>query len=257
MTIQEGMKLGLDNIRKFLDRLDHPEMKFPSVHIAGTNGKGSTAAILESILREAGYRTGLYTSPHLYDMRERIKIRGQFIDSNGIIHFLEAFKSDIEAIGVSFFEILTAMAFRHFSENDVEIAVLETGLGGRLDATTTVTPVLTMITEIGMDHTHILGNSLASIAREKAGILKPGIPCLTRNKNKKVREVLINITGEMNIPLRFSDDLVQLSRIQCTRHGSTFDAGTPHHTYSGLHLTLLGRHQIANCGLALLAVDEM
>jgi len=246
----KGMKLGLDNIRKFLNRLDHPEKKFPSVHIAGTNGKGSTAAILESILREAGYRTGLYTSPHLYDMRERIKIRGTFIEPDTIIDFLEANKSDIEKIGVSFFEILTAMAFRHFSENEIDIAVLETGLGGRLDATTTVTPVLTMITEIGMDHTHILGNSLASITREKAGILKSGIPCVTRNKNKKVRDVLTETAGNMHIPMLFSDDLVRLSRIRCTLHGSTFDAVTPYHTYSGLHLKLLGRHQIENAATA-------
>jgi dihydrofolate synthase/folylpolyglutamate synthase len=253
----QGMKLGLENIRRFLDRLGHPEMNFPSIHIAGTNGKGSTAAILEAVLREAGYRTGLYTSPHLYDMRERIQIRGQFISPAEILRFLNTFKSDIEAADVSFFEILTALAFFHFAENKTEIAVLETGLGGRLDATATVSPVLTMITDIGMDHMHILGNSLESITREKAGIFKPATPCLTCNKNQKVRNVLMKIAGEMNVPLRFSNDLVRTSGIQCSDHGSRFDARTPGTMYHDLHLKLLGSHQIANCGLVLLAVNEL
>jgi dihydrofolate synthase/folylpolyglutamate synthase len=253
----KGMKLGLENIRRFLDRLHHPETRFASIHIAGTNGKGSTAAILESVLREAGFRTGLYTSPHLVDMRERIQIRGEHITEQSVVNFINTFRQDIEDTQVTFFEILTAMAFHHFAQKKVEIAVLETGLGGRLDATTTVTPLLTLITEIGMDHTHILGDSLEAIAGEKAGILKSGVPCITRNTNPEVRKVLSKIAGKLKVPISFTENLTESSHLMSTEEGSRFDIRTPGAAYRDLHLRLLGAHQVANSKLALLAVDTL
>ena len=252
-----GMKLGLENIQDLLDKLDHPESRFPSIHIAGTNGKGSTAAILESVLREADYRTGLYTSPHLIDMRERIQIRGRHISKTTVTQFIHRFAPLIEAAGASFFEILTAMAFLHFAQKNVDIAVLETGLGGRLDATNTVVPLFSLITEIGFDHTRILGKSLEKITREKTGILKPGIPCLTSVRNRRVRDSIAAFANARNVPLLFSQENVRISNIRCTETGSRFDCVAENTRYENLRLRLLGAHQIENCGLALLAVEEM
>ncbi|MCJ7811891.1 Mur ligase family protein, partial [bacterium] len=204
-----GMKLGLENIHLLLERIGHPENRFPSIHIAGTNGKGSTAAILESILREAGFKTGLYTSPHLIDMRERIQINGQWITSEKVICYIQHMKSDIEATHVTFFEILTAMAFLFFSENAVDIAILETGLGGRLDATNVVLPLFSVITGIGLDHTHILGRTLKSIAYEKASIFKPGIPGLIGVNSRKVKVFFNEFAHHNRTPLTFCQEAVR------------------------------------------------
>lgn len=253
----KGMKLGLENVHHLLGRLDHPERRFPSIHIAGTNGKGSTAALLESILREAGVKTGIYTSPHLIDMRERIKIRGRSISQKDVVEILERIMPHIEATGASFFEILTAMAFLYFTEKDVDIAVLETGLGGRLDATNLVVPQLTIITEIGLEHTRILGKNLQSISREKAGILKTGIPCLAGTKNSKVKKFFTEFTHQSKVPLIFSHESVKISRVRLSEHGSHFDAHTGSTSYRDLSLKLLGNHQVDNSALALLAVEEL
>ncbi len=252
----KGMKLGLENIQSFLNRINHPEHGFPSIHIAGTNGKGSTAAILESILREAGYKTGLYTSPHLTDVRERIQISGQWISPEKVIHYIQYFKPDIEATNISFFEILTAMAFLYFFENKTDIAILETGLGGRLDATNLILPLFSMITEIGLDHTHILGKTLKSIAYEKGSIFKFGIPCLIGVNNKKVKTYFQELARDKT-PLSFCQDTVHMRNIRLTDQGSWFDAETEYFSYRNLFLRLLGHHQVQNCQLVLLAVNEL
>ena len=254
---QKGMKLGLDQIQNLLKRLDNPERKFHSIHIAGTNGKGSTSAILESILREAGYRTGLYTSPHLIDMRERIKIAGKSITEERVVEILETLIPHVEATGASFFETLTAMAFLYFAEEEVDVAVLETGLGGRLDATNVVVPLLTIITEIGLDHTRILGENLKSITYEKAGILKPGVACIVGAGNQEVRRYLAELAAERDVPLIFSREAVKLSRIKLSEDGSRFDATVENDTYRDLNLKLLGHYQVENSILALLAVEEL
>ncbi len=254
---QKGMKLGLDQIQNLLERLGHPERRFHSIHIAGTNGKGSTAAILESILREAGYKTGLYTSPHLIDMRERIKISGKPIDEKKVAEILETLIPHVETTGASFFETLTAMAFLYFAEEKVDVAVLETGLGGRLDATNVVVPLLTIITEIGLDHTRILGKNLKSITYEKAGILKPGVACIVGAGNQKVRRYLAELAAERNVPLIFSREAVKLSRIKLSEDGNRFDATVENNTYRDLTLKLLGQYQIENSILALLTVEEL
>ena len=253
----KGMKLGLDNIRNLTERLKHPEHRFPSIHIAGTNGKGSTVAILESILREAGYKSGRFISPHLKDMRERIQIRGRSITKKQVVESLQRMKPHIEATGASFFEILTAMAFLHFSENKVEIAVLETGLGGRLDATNVVTPLLTMITEIGLEHTRILGKRLESIALEKAGIFKPEIPCISGATHWRAKKALLELAIKRNVPLYFLKELVRLSNLHLSEQMSQFDCDTGSSNYHDLTLRLIGKHQIHNAALALLAVEEL
>ncbi|XLS28539.1 bifunctional folylpolyglutamate synthase/dihydrofolate synthase [Flavobacteriaceae bacterium M23B6Z8] len=171
-----AFKSKLDNSRAFSAHLGHPERSFKSIHIAGTNGKGSTSHMIASVLQEAGYKTGLYTSPHLKDFRERIKINGKLIPQASVKDFIRTHRNFLEEHELSFFEMTVAMAFDHFSKQKVDIAVIETGLGGRLDSTNIITPVLSVITNIGFDHMDMLGDTLEKIAGEKAGIIKDGVP---------------------------------------------------------------------------------
>src|SRR5688572_2115877 len=174
----DAFKKDLTNTITLCKHLGDPQQKFKSIHIAGTNGKGSVSHMLAAILQTAGYKTGLYTSPHLKDFRERIKIDGQVISEDFVVDFTEKIKQVIEKINPSFFEITVAMAFDYFVIHEVDIAVIETGLGGRLDSTNVILPEISVITNISWDHTNLLGNSLEKIAIEKAGIIKPGIPAV-------------------------------------------------------------------------------
>ena len=253
----KGMKLGLDNVRNLLERIGNPQDQFTSVHVAGTNGKGSTAAILESTLRQAGYGSGLFTSPHLVDMRERILVRGEQISEQDVLDKTQMLYPHVVATGASFFEILTAMAFLHFVERGVDIAVLETGLGGRLDATNLVRPVLSIITEIGLDHMRILGPNLEAIAGEKAGILKPGVPCLCGAKRKAVQEHLSHWAEKKETSITFTSDRVKVFRVRQSESGTRFDCDTGGSGYRDLSLRLLGRHQVRNASLCLAAVDAL
>lgn len=171
-------KKDLSNTIALCEALGNPQHKFKSIHIAGTNGKGSTSHMLSAVLQTAGYKTGLYTSPHLYDFRERIKINGELCEESFIINFTEKIKPLIALLSPSFFEITVAMAFDYFAQQEVDIAVIEVGLGGKLDSTNIITPELSIITNIGWDHMNLLGNTLAAIATEKAGIIKPHIPVI-------------------------------------------------------------------------------
>ncbi len=251
----QGMKLGLRNMRELVRRLDLPQGNFQSIHIAGTNGKGSTAAILESILRAAGYKTGLNTSPHLIDLRERIRVNGEKIKEEDLLLHLNRMLPHIEAAEASFFEILTAMSFLHFAGKEIDIAVVETGLGGRLDATSVLNPSLTLITSIGKDHTGILGSDLLSIAREKAGIFKSGVPCLTSIKKKTILDELRSTGRPLGVEVISSAEKVTFSSVRCREDGTVFNATSEKRRYRDLHLALVGRHQLINCGLALLAVE--
>ncbi len=169
-------KADLENTRRLDEYFGHPHREYPTIHIAGTNGKGSVSHMLASVLQEAGYRTGLYTSPHLKDLRERIRINGEPVSETYVKEFVRQHDHLFDRIEPSFFEITVAMAFRYFADEQVDVAVIETGLGGRLDSTNIITPLVSAITNIGMDHTRFLGDTLESIAREKAGIIKAGIP---------------------------------------------------------------------------------
>jgi len=172
----DAFKKDLVNIIQFSDHLGNPQNNFKTIHVAGTNGKGSTSHMLASILQETGYKVGLYTSPHLIDFRERIKINGKEIPENDVVTFIDSNKEYLERNNMSFFEMSVGMAFNYFSNEKVDIAVIEVGLGGRLDSTNIINPVLSVITNIGLDHTSILGNTLEEIAAEKAGIIKPNTP---------------------------------------------------------------------------------
>lgn len=251
------LKLGLENITKLLELLDHPQKNFSSIQITGTNGKGSTVAILESILRAAGYRSGRLTSPHLVNMMERIQFMGDPITEKEVIEILNQIKTLILATGTSFFEILTAIAYIYFTEKKCDIAVLETGLGGRLDATSTSHPTLTIITDIGFDHTKTLGKTLKSIAYEKAGIWKSKAPCVCGVKSSRVRGYLREYSKEKNVPIQFTADLVKISEVLITSEGSTFSARTPLSQYENIYLNLIGEHQIHNAAVALLTIDEL
>ena len=193
-----GTKLGLERVEEFLALIGNPQLNFKSVHIAGTNGKGSTAAMIESILKEAGYKTGLYTSPHLVQVNERIRVNGLDIGNEAFTKLASELRNKMEKsrIELTYFEFLTALAFKHFADSKVETAVIETGLGGRLDATNVVMPLLSIITNVEKEHQEFLGKTLEEIAFEKAGIIKQGIPAITFEEKKEVLEVFKKIASE-------------------------------------------------------------
>ena len=191
-------KKDIGNIIEACNFLDNPHKKFKSIHIAGTNGKGSTAHLISSILQEAGFKTGLYTSPHLKDFRERIKINGVKINENDVISFVTTNKKNFEKINMSFFEYTVALAFDHFAKEKVDIAIIETGLGGRLDSTNIISPEISVITNIGYDHMNLLGNSLKQIAIEKAGIIKEKTPVLIGRKQIETESVFEEKASQKN-----------------------------------------------------------
>lgn len=199
-----ALKPGLENIKNFTEYLGHPEKKFKSVHIGGTNGKGSTANMMASVFQEAGYKTGLYTSPHLRDFRERVRINGALIPKKNLIDFIETHREFIEQQGCSFFELGVALAFDYFAKEKVDIAFIEVGLGGRLDATNIIQPELSVIINIGLDHTNFLGDTLAKIAGEKAGIIKPNTPVVIGEYSKKTASVFKEKALQQNSELVFA-----------------------------------------------------
>lgn len=188
----------LTNIVKLATHLGHPETQFKSVHVAGTNGKGSTSHMLASVFMESGYRCGLYTSPHLKDFRERIAINGEMIPEAEVVSFIAKHREFFEANDLSFFEMTVGLAFDYFAQRGVDMAIIETGMGGRLDATNIITPELSVITNIGLDHTQFLGNTLSAIASEKAGIIKRGVPVVIGEILPETREVFENAADEKN-----------------------------------------------------------
>ena len=201
-----AFKKDLTNTLVLCERLDNPQHKFKTVHVAGTNGKGSTSHMLAAILQTAGYKTGLYTSPHLRDFRERIRINGEMIAENLVVEFVVKHRPDFEEIQPSFFEMTVALAFDYFAKENVDIAIIEVGLGGRLDSTNIITPLLSVITNIGWDHMNMLGNTLPLIAVEKAGIIKPGVPVIISEYQPEVSEVFIAKAKQENSIIVFASD---------------------------------------------------
>lgn len=198
-------KEGLHNITEMCRRLDNPQKNYFTIHVAGTNGKGSVSHILASVLQQAGYCVGLFTSPHLVDFRERIRVNGEMISEREVVGFVKQHKEEMVALGLSFFEMTTAMAFHHFSEKDVEVAIIETGLGGRLDSTNILTPILSIVTNIGLEHTAMLGSTIGEIAFEKAGIIKPGVPVVVGESAPESDEVFGRIAEERGSLLVYAD----------------------------------------------------
>ncbi len=260
-----GIRPGLARMASLLSLLDHPQEKFRSVHIGGTNGKGSTATMTASILEESGYRVGLYTSPHLIDFSERICICGIPISHDVIVQLTEKIRQTIEnqspqlSTRITFFEFTTAMAFLYFAEEAVDIAIIEVGMGGRFDATNHLKPLVTAITEIDLDHEHYLGKSLVEIASEKAGIIKKGVPLVSCSEPSEVASLLEKISQAKKAPLFRLGQEIQGFPVPATSPPQTQDGGQKMH-YRGikdylLELPLLGRHQIKNASMAIGIVE--
>lgn len=201
-----AFKKDLTNVRVLLQKLDEPQHRFPAVHIAGTNGKGSSAHGLAAILQSAGYRVGLYTSPHLKSFTERMRVDGQAITEAAVVRFVQDYQPLLAAVQPSFFEVTVAMAFWYFAQQSVDVAVVEVGLGGRLDSTNVIVPEVSLITNIGYDHTDLLGDTLAQIAYEKAGIIKPAVPVVVGQRQTETTEVFARVAREQAAPLVFAED---------------------------------------------------
>jgi len=266
-----AFKKDLTNTIELCKRLGNPQHEFKSVHIAGTNGKGSTSHMLAAILQIAGYKTGLYTSPHLKDFRERIRINGQMISEQTVIDFVAAHQADFEEIAPSFFEMTVALAFDVFAKEKVDIAIVEVGLGGRLDSTNIITPLLSVITNIGWDHMNMLGDTLQLIAGEKAGIIKPGIPVVIGENQPETVQVFIDKAKQEGSTIQFASDIWKESESpEVRKFGSesaflnvTFQTNNlPTSELSnfrtiGLQLDLTGTYQLKNVKTVLSAVEEL
>jgi len=260
-----AFKKDLTNTIELCKRLDNPQRKFKSVHIAGTNGKGSTSHMLAAILQTAGYKTGLYTSPHLKDFRERIRVNGQMISEQTVIDFVARHHTDFDEIAPSFFEMTVALAFDVFAKEKVDIAIVEVGLGGRLDSTNIITPLLSVITNIGWDHMNMLGNTLQLIAGEKAGIIKPGIPVIIGENQPETAQVFIDKARQEGSDIKFASDewSIDNSKVKSQRSKEQFEHSDLTLTHRSqlttyyLQLDLTGIYQQKNVKTVLSAVDEL
>lgn len=248
---KHGIKLGLETMTALMGRLGMPQARYRTLHVAGTNGKGSTAAMAAAVLQSAGYRVGLYTSPHLVEFRERIRVNGEMIAESQVAQLTEQLQALCQPdLSPTFFEYTTAMAFQHFAETGVDVAVLEVGLGGRFDATNVVTPMACAVTTIALDHQDYLGTTLSSIAFEKAGIIKRGVPVVLGRLDEEARRTIEQVAQERQAPVFRMDEDFRTegeSPSQFSYHGLGLQ-------YDGLTCALEGRHQLDNaaCALALL-----
>lgn len=251
-------KPGLERVEEFCRLLGNPHNDYHTIHIAGTNGKGSTSHMMASVLQQAGYRVGLFTSPHLKDFRERVRVDGEMISEQEVVGFVERNMPEIKRLGLSFFEITAAMAFEHFARQNVDVAVIETGLGGRLDATNIITPLVSVITNIGLDHTDLLGSTLQAVAAEKAGIIKRGVPVVLGERSEEYNGVFVKRAEELSAPLYFAQeqcrvleqgvaDDMQRFVLQRDRDCARFD----------VKLDLMGEYQYNNLITASAALDVL
>ena len=252
-----AFKKDLTNTVLLCERLNDPHKKFKSIHVAGTNGKGSVSHMLAAIFQTAGYKTGLYTSPHLYDFRERIKVNGIMCEEEFIIDFVKEIRPAIEEIQPSFFEITVAMAFDYFAQQKIDIAIIEVGLGGRLDSTNVIVPELSVITNIGWDHMNMLGNSLEEIAFEKAGIIKENIPVVIGEKKAGTETVFRNVASEKPSPIFFAEENFSANRYVIHTSSIEIDVEDNNNNITKYQLDLPGIYQTKNLVTVLQAVDLM
>ena len=249
-----GYKEGLDNTLALDAHFGHPHKYFATIHVAGTNGKGSVSHSIAALLQEVGYRVGLYTSPHLVDFSERIRVNGIPVSEEYVTSFVENERDFFEPLHPSFFEVTTAMAFKYFKDMNVDIAVVEVGLGGRLDCTNIITPVVSIITNISFDHTQFLGNTLAEIASEKAGIIKPGVPVVIGEATSETRPVFESKAKEMGSPIVFAEDAPEvLSAEMLPEGGMSYKT----RTYGTLISDLGGIYQQKNMNTILHALQAL
>ena len=245
---RRGIKLGLEHTKNLLKFFGNPHEKFLTIHVAGTNGKGSTCAYIERILRYSGYKVGIYTSPHLFNFNERIRVDGLPIADKEIVSFLDNSFKEINKIGSTFFEVTTVMAFDYFNKNNVDIAVIETGLGGRLDATNVISPVISVITSISMDHTEILGDSIELIAKEKSGIIKEKTPLFVYQQDTEILDIFKKKAIFHNAEIKISN---APKNISVTSKGTQFTFKSQDYT-----IPLFGSHQACNAALAIDVVNH-
>ena len=254
----DAYKPGLERITEFCRAIGNPQRNYFVIHIAGTNGKGSVSNMLASVLQQAGYQTGLFTSPHLTDFRERIRVNGEMISKQKVVNFVDRYREEMERLQLSFFEMTTAMAFDYFAQSDVEVAVIETGLGGRLDATNIVLPLVSVITNIGLEHTEHLGDSLPKIAREKGGIIKKCTPVIVGERNSNYNLVLEEIATDLRSELTYAPEAFTLG--ECGYDGDK-QVVTMTRTRDGypyrIRLDLLGEYQRKNLVTVATVLDKL
>lgn len=247
-------KEGLYNTYELDKHFGHPHRQFKTIHVAGTNGKGSCSHTIAAILQAAGYRVGLYTSPHLVDFRERIRVNGECISERYVVDFVEEERNFFEPLHPSFFELTTALAFKYFAEAKVDIAVIEVGLGGRLDCTNIITPILSVITNISLDHTQFLGDTLQKIAGEKAGIIKPNVPVVIGESNAETRPVFEAKAAENNAPIIFAEDTQEVLKAEHKLNGTMLYTTKSYGNISG---ELAGEYQQKNTNTVLHVVKYL
>ena len=254
-----NIKLGLDLETELLERMGNPQLRMPHIHVAGTNGKGSVCAMIESVLRAAGHKTGLYTSPHLVRFNERIRVEGRCISDEDLAALYLEIERQEKGISrqPTFFEFTTAMAFEHFKRRHVEISVLETGLGGRLDATNVIMPLVSVITRIDIEHTRYLGKTIEEIAMEKSGIIKPGHAVICGTMPDEAREVIRRVARERDAKLILVEDAVSVRRTNQTLRGQKIRIETASTGYGSVLLPLIGPYQLENAALAVAALEYL
>lgn len=251
-------KPGLERVSEFCRKIGNPQRSYFVIHIAGTNGKGSVSNMLASVLQQAGYQVGLYTSPHLIDFRERIRINGEMISKQKVVNFVSKYRKEMEVLDLSFFEMTTALAFDYFAQNDVEVAVIETGLGGRLDATNIVIPAVSVITNVGLEHTDLLGDSLPKIAREKGGIIKKSIPVIMGEKSSAYNLVIEDIASDVRSTVIYAEEAFECTRQSSEGEYQLFDMiRTRDNQQYTLRLPLLGEYQRQNVATVCTIADYL
>lgn len=248
-----GYKEGLQNTLALDEHFGHPHQHFRTIHVAGTNGKGSCSHTLASILQQCGYKVGLYTSPHIVDFRERIRINGTPISKQYVIDFVEKERHFFEPLHPSFFEVTTALAFKYFYDQNVDVAVIEVGLGGRLDCTNIITPLLSVITNISFDHTQFLGNTLAKIAGEKAGIIKPNVPVVIGEANDETRPVFIKKAESVSAPITFAEDTPEVLEAHLNDNNMVYTT----RSFGTIKGDLCGLYQKKNANTILIAIQVL
>jgi dihydrofolate synthase/folylpolyglutamate synthase len=251
-----GIKPGLERTLELSEKVGNPHRKFPAIHIAGTNGKGSICSMLAGIFISAGYKVGLYTSPHLIDFNERISINGNPISNDDMVKISEELLSYQEEIGSTFFEITTVLAFKYFADNNVDIAIIETGMGGRFDSTNILNPLVSIISQIDLDHKEYLGNTLEEIAFEKAGIIKPNTPVIISDNHNELKAVFNEKANETNSEIHFSYENVKFENIKYNQDFTqSFDLIYDNENMKNLNLGLAGNHQHQNLSAVFFAYN--
>ena len=255
----DAYKPGLGTATAMDNAFGNPHRKYKTIHIAGTNGKGSVSNFLASVLQEAGYRTGLFTSPHIVDFKERIRVNGKKIDEQFVTDFVNNHAQKFAHLHPTFFELTTAMAFEYFRQQNVQIAVIEVGMGGRLDSTNIISPILSVITNIAYDHTQYLGNTLKEIAAEKAGIIKRGVPVVVGESDSRTNSVFIDKASQMDAPITLASNKLQATMGGVTEDGkqnfNVFQCGEPY--YTGIKCGQTGKYQEKNIVTAVAAIEQL